>query len=118
MILKTKRVDNKHVIVLEAPDHLLDKLQAGIGDLRDADIYMAKRLASGGLERIPEDEPTITFRGRDKLALPMLHGYRRLCEADSCNSHQLEVLDGMIREFENFLIGHPDRMKQPGITRG
>lgn len=116
MIIKTKRVDNKHVIVLDS--NIQDPSEPANAYTLQLDIYMAKRLASGGLERIPEDEPTITFRGRDKLALPMLHGYRRLCKVDGCNEHQLESLDGMIREFENFLIGHPDRMKQPGITRG
>ena len=114
MIVKTKKVDNKHVLVIEAPDIDYDNRVLASG----VDIYLAKRLTSGGLERIPDDEPTIVFRGRDKLALPMLHGYRRLCEADNVTAHQLETLDGMIRDFENFLLGHPDRMKQPGITRG
>lgn len=66
---------------------------------------------------IPDDEPVILFRGRDKLALPMLQFYRQLCVEDGCVAFQLESLDGMIREFKEFAVSSPT-MKQPGITKG
>jgi hypothetical protein len=106
MIIKTKRVDNKHVIVLE------------ILDAGSQDVYLAKRMANGGVEKIPDDEPTIVFRGRDRLALPMLHAYQKLCLADGVSSYQIETLDGMIRAFEHFALTRPQQMKQPGVTRG
>lgn len=115
MILKTKRIDNKHVIVLEVPDMDVDHDQVRFSE---AEIYIAKRLANGGLERIPDEEPTILFRGRDRLALPLLHKYKRLCLADGCTSHQMEVLDPMVTNFEHFAVHYSDRMKQPGSTRG
>lgn len=66
---------------------------------------------------LPDDEPRILFRGRDRLALPLLRHYRELCVADGCNDYQLESLDRMIAEFEEFAENSPT-MKQPGITRG
>ncbi len=68
-------------------------------------------------QEVPETEPTILFRGRDKLALPMLRFYRALCVADGCNDFQLSSMDKMIGAFEDFAAESPT-MKQPGITRG
>lgn len=115
MIIKTKRVDSKHVLVLDVPEDDLSDMQKF---LDQAEIYQAKRLSNGGLERIPDDEPTITFRGRDRLALPALLAYRQLCVADGCTNHQIDVLDGMIVAFQEFRTRNEDRMKQPGISRG
>jgi hypothetical protein len=67
---------------------------------------------------IPEDEPLILFRARDRLALPMLRSYRDICAADGCNDFQLGQIDELITRFEAFAAGHPEVMKQPGITRG
>jgi hypothetical protein len=62
-------------------------------------------------------EPVILFRGRDRLALPMLRHYRQLCSIDGCTDFQLESMDDMIRRFQEFSDASPT-MKQPGITRG
>lgn len=67
---------------------------------------------------IPSDEPTFLFRGRDRLALPMLRHYKTICEQDGCLPEHMEALRGMIQEFEFFEIYNPDKMKQPGSTRG
>jgi hypothetical protein len=69
-------------------------------------------------QRIPDDEPTILFRGRDYLALPMLKYYRQLCVNDGSTDFQLSSMDVMIQRFEQFATDHPQIMKQPGITRG
>ena len=62
-------------------------------------------------------EPVILFRGRDKLALPMLLHYRSLCVQDGCTDFQLESMDDMIRRFQEFANQSPT-MKQPGCTLG
>ena len=62
-------------------------------------------------------EPVILFRGRDKLALPMLEYYRKLCVQDGCTDFQLESMDDMIRRFTEFSITS-ETMKQPGCTKG
>ena len=69
-------------------------------------------------EPIPDDEPLMLFRARDHNALPMLQEYRKICVADGCNNFQLAAIDNRIAAFENFAMDHPDRMKQPGCTRG
>lgn len=67
-------------------------------------------------QRIPDHEPRILFRGRDRLALPMLRYYRELCVNDGCTDFQLQSMDVMIAEFEEFTSD--PTMKQPGITKG
>ncbi len=64
-----------------------------------------------------EAEPVILFRGRDKLALPMLRHYRELCIADGCTDYQMQSMDDMIRRFEEF-AQQSSTMKQPGCTLG
>ena len=69
-------------------------------------------------QEIPEHEPTILFRGRDHLAIPMLLHCRQLCADDGCTDYQLVSMDEMIRRFKTFTEEHPEVMKQPGVTRG
>jgi len=116
MVVKTKRVDNKHVIVLDSNIHNPAEPQDAY--TLNLDVYLAKLMANGGLDKIPDEEPTILFRGRDRLALAMLFNYRELCVKDGCNHHQLDTLDSMIEAFDEFSILYSHLMKQPGITRG
>jgi len=67
---------------------------------------------------IAESEPTILFRARDRLALPLLLKYREMCVADGCNDFQLEQVEELIARFGKFAAENPAAMKQPGITRG
>lgn len=67
---------------------------------------------------VPEEEPLMLFRARDRLALDVLRLYRRLCIADLCTPYQLEGVDNRIAAFEEFALKYRERMKQPGITRG
>jgi hypothetical protein len=67
---------------------------------------------------IPDDEPVILFRARDDLALPLLRHYKDLCVLSGCTDYQLDSMNKMIYQFENFKLVHPEKMKQPGITKG
>lgn len=78
-------------------------------------IVIAKK--SNG-EPIPEDEPVFILRGRDHLALRLLDFYRNLCYADNCTDYHMDLLNKTIRDFINFGQNNPDKMKQPGITKG
>lgn len=73
---------------------------------------------TGNSVPISEDEPTILFRARDRLAIPLLHNYRVLCVGDNCNDFQLGQIDELIGRFEKFAADNPQTMKQPGVTRG
>ena len=67
---------------------------------------------------IPEDEPLFLTRGRDHLALPLLAHFQKLCAEDGCTDYQIQGNAEAIAEFAKFRDEHPERMKQPGITRG
>jgi hypothetical protein len=67
---------------------------------------------------ILREEPTILFRARDYLAVPLLIKYREMCVADGCNDFQLKQMDELIERFAKFATDNPSVMKQPGITRG
>lgn len=67
---------------------------------------------------IPQEEPVILFRARDRLAVPLLRMYRGLCVQDGCNDFQLGQMDELVERFEKFARENPGVMKQPGVTRG
>jgi hypothetical protein len=67
---------------------------------------------------VPDNEPLILFRARDRLAVPMLLYYRQLCADDGCNDFQLGQIDALLAGFKAFAVENPDTMKQPGVTRG
>jgi hypothetical protein len=67
---------------------------------------------------IPDEEPVILFRARDKLALPMLDFYLGLCQQEGATQYQLDSMTKMILRFRDFAGTHSDVMKQPGITLG
>lgn len=69
-------------------------------------------------ETIPDDEPLFLLRGRDYLAMALLKEYEKLCIADGCTKYQVELLSKGMLDFWNFRLAHPERMKQPGITKG
>ena len=69
-------------------------------------------------EAIPRDEPLILFRARDRHASAMLRYYRDLCQQDVCTDFHMAGIDNRIAAFEAFAKDNPERMKQPGITRG
>jgi hypothetical protein len=69
-------------------------------------------------EAIPHDEPLLILRARDRLALPILRMYRELSIVDGCNDWFLGELLKTIADFEDFAAKYPERMKQPGVTRG
>lgn len=90
-----KRIDNKHSIT---SDGVIIKTSNG--------------------SPIPDHEPKILFRGRDKLAIPMLQFYLGLCLQDGCTKYQEESMRSMIKEFEVFRDSFSSTMKQPGSTSG
>lgn len=81
----------------------------------DTEGYLVK--SSNG-QRVSDDEPVVILRARDRLALPTLRAYVRFAIEDNCTDWFLEQIDPPIKEFERFVHEHPERMKQPGITKG
>lgn len=75
-------------------------------------------IKTGNGVEIPAYEPMILFRGRDRLAIPLLRVYRQLCVEDGCNEWQLKQIDDLLEKFLKFSVEHSEDMKQPGVTRG
>lgn len=74
------------------------------------------KIANG--EVLPVDEPLFLVRARDWLAVPALLHYKSLMQKDGCNDYILELMDEMLGKFSDFATQHPEKMKQPGVTRG
>jgi hypothetical protein len=71
------------------------------------------------LEPIPDDEPLVLFRARDNNALVgAIHPYQNRCQDTGCTDFHMAGIRNRAIAFENFMRDHPERMKQPGITRG
>ncbi|HEX8555246.1 MAG TPA: hypothetical protein VF695_11110 [Sphingomonas sp.] len=64
-------------------------------------------------EAIPFDEPVIIFRARDHHALPLLREYLAMAS----DPHHQAAISERIAEFSAYALAHPERMKEPGITR-
>jgi hypothetical protein len=71
-------------------------------------------LVSG--QEIPEDEPLFLLRGHDHYALEAIHAYQTACVSE-CNELHNAGIQQVREKFCRFQAEHPERMKQPGITR-
>lgn len=58
---------------------------------------------------IPDDEPVMIFRARDRHAAKAIQYYLSLC---SDENHK-DVVAGRHADFARFAVEHPDRMKEP-----
>lgn len=105
------RIDEKHSLSYR----ITGAVESEVGDLEAKIIPFIVKSTND--EPIPDDEPRILFRGRDKLAVYLLHYYRDLCVTEQCTPFQLESVDKMISEFQEF-AKRSSKMKQPGSTLG
>jgi hypothetical protein len=72
-------------------------------------------LVSG--EVLPDDEPLFLLRARDRLAVGIILEYLRSCMEDDCTDLHVQGVREVLIKFEHFRREHPERMKQPGITK-
>jgi len=63
-------------------------------------------------EAIPDDEPVILFRARDRHAVQVLCYYYDIAQ----DPHHKQAIKDRIDEFEAYRLAHPEQMKEPGIT--
>lgn len=81
-------------------------------------IEIVKMRMDGSIEMIDRDEPLILFRGRDRLAVPLLETYLELCITDGCTTFQRSQVEELLHRFRKFASSHPSMMKQPGSSEG
>jgi len=66
---------------------------------------------------VPEDEPLFLLRARDQLAVLLLNEYLEMAVINGCDATHITAIEITIQRFQDFAHLHPERMKQPGITR-
>jgi hypothetical protein len=81
----------------------------------DSEGFLVK--TSNG-QRVPEDEPVFILRGRDTLSLVAIESYIGEMEEMGCDRDRINDVRTVAKDFLNFTVLHPERMKQPGITKG
>lgn len=58
---------------------------------------------------IPDDEPVIIFRAKDRRAVVAIEAYMNACE----NTDHRAVVKSRLLGFQGFAANNPDRMKEP-----
>lgn len=86
--------------------------------IRVSDPDVAVEIVNPAGIPIPEDEPLFLLRARDRLALAAIQYYYTLSLADSATDYHIDGVSRAAEAFSRFASEHPERMKQPGITRG
>lgn len=66
---------------------------------------------------IPDDEPVIVFRGRDRIVPAMLRFYREMCESNGSPQRHLGLIDRSRSEIEAWQAQHPDKTRTPDSER-
>jgi hypothetical protein len=66
---------------------------------------------------IPDDEPVIVFRARDRLTMPLLEYYQQLCQGAGSPQRHLELIGKTHDEFGRWQEAHPDQVRTPDSER-
>ena len=62
---------------------------------------------------IPDDEPLILFRAKDKLLPQVLENYKKLCQDAGCQPQQVESLGPLVQQIKDWQAANPDKVKLP-----
>ena len=62
---------------------------------------------------IPDDEPLILFRAKDKLTPQLIENYKKLCQEADCPPQQVSSLDQLIQQFKDWQAANPDKVRIP-----
>ena len=66
---------------------------------------------------IPDDEPVIVFRARDRMLPAVMRFYRELCEGNGSPQRHLDLIKGCRERIEAWQQENPDRVRQPDSER-
>lgn len=117
MIIFRKKLNDRFHI--EAALDIMALASCNTGDeVRNSEAVRIRIVKTSNGEPIPDDEPLFLLRARDHLGIPLLSDFQTLCAADGCTEYQIKANAETIAKFSRFRDQHPERMKQPGITRG
>ena len=62
---------------------------------------------------IPQDEPLILFRGKDKLLPQLLSHYKQLCQNAGSHQQHLEDIDSLVKNIYSWQEQNQDKVKIP-----
>lgn len=62
---------------------------------------------------IPDDEPLVLFRAKDKLLPQVLENYKKLCQGASCQPRQVETLGPLIQQVKDWQTANSGKVKLP-----
>lgn len=62
---------------------------------------------------VPQDEPLILFRGKDKLLPRLLEMYKQLCQDGGSPQNHLDLLQQRIDEIKEWQDSNLDKVKIP-----
>lgn len=62
---------------------------------------------------IPDDEPLVLFRAKDKLLPQVLENYKKLCQDAGCQPQQVETLGPLIQRVKDWQTANQDKVKLP-----
>ena len=60
-------------------------------------------------ENIPENEPVMILRAKDKNAAMAIAYYKKLCS----NKNHAKIIKGRLHDFVEFSHNYPEKMKEP-----
>lgn len=66
---------------------------------------------------IPDDEPVIVFRGRDRLVVSMLDTYLTLCASAGSPQRHLDLIQSSREDIRAWQAAHPERTRTPDSER-
>ncbi len=66
---------------------------------------------------IPDDEPVIVFRGRDRIVPAMLRFYLEMCEANGSPSRHLDLIQRSAANITRWQQDHPGQVRTPDSER-
>ena len=62
---------------------------------------------------IPDDEPLVLFRAKDKLLPQLLGDYKKLCQHAGCPDQQVATITPLIQQVKDWQATHQDKVKLP-----
>lgn len=77
--------------------------------MQDPKYYTGLIINTASGEAIPQEEPVMIFRARDRQAIPMIEFYETLVE----DPEHKEAVQRRILNFREFQEQYPERVKEP-----
>ncbi len=113
-VMNAKQIDPKYHVEIQPGIQMALSGMGKVDLVTGLEIYIVNDRGAV----VPSDEPLFVLRAKDRNALATLRKYLDICQTDGCPQDHIDGILNRIDDFLTFAAGHPERMKQPGVTRG